>query len=95
MDLRGKRFLVTGATGGIGGALAATLRDRGARVVVHGRSPARLACQPGVRRLTPLSPALVAAEDTASRVRMPIGLPTIGRVAFCAAAYWHRACSRE
>lgn len=43
MDLRGKRFLVTGATGGIGGALAATLRDRGARVVVHGRSPARLA----------------------------------------------------
>ncbi len=42
MKLDGKRILVTGATGGIGGALAQTLRARGAAVIVHGRDHARL-----------------------------------------------------
>ena len=36
--LTGKRILVTGASGGIGGALAAALRDAGASLVVTGRS---------------------------------------------------------
>ncbi|WP_433475553.1 SDR family NAD(P)-dependent oxidoreductase [Spirillospora sp. CA-142024] len=37
MDLRGANVLVTGATGGIGQALARALADRGARVVLTGR----------------------------------------------------------
>jgi uncharacterized oxidoreductase len=42
-DLRGKRILVTGATGGIGGALLPLLRAAGAVPLAHGRDPARLA----------------------------------------------------
>jgi short-subunit dehydrogenase involved in D-alanine esterification of teichoic acids len=42
MDFAGKRVLVTGATGGIGGALALALRTAGAVVVVHGRDARRL-----------------------------------------------------
>ncbi len=37
-DLRGKKALVTGATQGIGFAIAKTLADRGARVYVNGAS---------------------------------------------------------
>ncbi|XRQ07346.1 SDR family NAD(P)-dependent oxidoreductase [Actinomadura welshii] len=37
MDLRGANVLVTGATGGIGRALATALADRGAQVVLTGR----------------------------------------------------------
>jgi short-subunit dehydrogenase len=37
MDLRGANVLVTGATGGIGQALAKALADRGARLVLTGR----------------------------------------------------------
>lgn len=43
MNLRGQTFLVTGATGGIGGALARALAERGARLRVHGRDPGRMA----------------------------------------------------
>lgn len=42
MNLNGKSILVTGATGGIGGALARLLADRGARLRVHGRDPQRM-----------------------------------------------------
>lgn len=38
IDLNGKTALVTGSTQGIGRAIAATLADAGARVVVNGRS---------------------------------------------------------
>ncbi|TDD69384.1 SDR family NAD(P)-dependent oxidoreductase [Actinomadura darangshiensis] len=37
MDLRGANVLVTGATGGIGQALAKALADRGGRIVLTGR----------------------------------------------------------
>ena len=42
MKLQGRNFLVTGATGGIGGALARALSDRGAKLRVHGRDPGRM-----------------------------------------------------
>lgn len=40
--LEGRHALVTGATGGIGGAIAVALAEAGARVVVAGRDHARL-----------------------------------------------------
>jgi short-subunit dehydrogenase len=43
MQLRDRRILLTGATGGIGRALAERLVDAGARVAVAGRSSARVA----------------------------------------------------
>jgi NAD(P)-dependent dehydrogenase (short-subunit alcohol dehydrogenase family) len=40
-DVRGKTILITGATSGIGLAAAGALAERGARVVMVGRDPAR------------------------------------------------------
>ena len=41
-DLTGKVALITGATGGIGGAIARKMRDAGATVVVSGRNIAKM-----------------------------------------------------
>ena len=43
MDIEGSRFLVAGATGAIGGKVAAELDSRGARLVLAGRDRERLA----------------------------------------------------
>jgi short-subunit dehydrogenase len=42
MELGGKRFLVAGASGQLGGRLARGLAERGSRVIVAGRDQARL-----------------------------------------------------
>ena len=42
-ELHGKVILVTGATDGLGRALAAELARAGATVLVHGRDPGRIA----------------------------------------------------
>jgi NAD(P)-dependent dehydrogenase (short-subunit alcohol dehydrogenase family) len=41
--VRGLRILVTGATSGVGESLVAALAERGAKVLIHGRDPARVA----------------------------------------------------
>ena len=41
-DLTGRVALITGATGGIGGAIAHKMKDAGATVVVSGRNVAKL-----------------------------------------------------
>jgi NAD(P)-dependent dehydrogenase (short-subunit alcohol dehydrogenase family) len=43
VQITGARVLVAGASGGLGGALARTLAEHGARLVVSGRDPVRLA----------------------------------------------------
>ena len=49
IDLTGKRALVLGASGGLGGAIAAGLVAAGARVAVSGRSAEKLAASfPGI-----------------------------------------------
>jgi short-subunit dehydrogenase len=59
LQLAGATALVTGATGGLGGAIAAALRGRGAELIVSGRRPAELEslasalqAQPAVADLT-------------------------------------------
>ncbi|UGT93745.1 SDR family NAD(P)-dependent oxidoreductase [Mycobacterium ostraviense] len=42
MELTGKTVLLTGATGGLGRAIAAALADRGARLILSSRKPAEL-----------------------------------------------------
>src|SRR5689334_4637683 len=42
LGLSGKRALVTGSTAGIGLAIAATLAREGAKVIVNGRTQARI-----------------------------------------------------
>ncbi|MCZ7415870.1 SDR family NAD(P)-dependent oxidoreductase [Streptomyces sp. WMMC897] len=53
MKLDGARVLVVGATGTLGGALAAELAGRGARLTLAGRDPARLVRAAGAYPGTP------------------------------------------
>jgi 3-oxoacyl-[acyl-carrier protein] reductase len=41
-SLAGKKVLITGATGGIGGAIAKTLKDAGAHIAISGTRPEKL-----------------------------------------------------
>lgn len=79
MKLAGARILVTGATGGIGGALARALAKAGARLVVHGRDGERMrrllaTLPPGT---TPVLADLSTAEGRSAilaEARSPAGL---------------------
>lgn len=54
MEIENTRALITGGTSGIGRELALALRDAGARVLVCGRDPRRVAAmeaEPGIRAL--------------------------------------------
>ena len=42
MELTGKTVLLTGATGGLGRAIATALADRGARLILSSRKPQEL-----------------------------------------------------
>jgi gluconate 5-dehydrogenase len=83
--LAGKVALVTGASGGIGAAIAAGLADAGAHVALHGRSAERLArtaatigagggqCSQHLADLAERdAPAALVAEVTAQHARLDI-----------------------
>jgi gluconate 5-dehydrogenase len=57
-DLHGKLAVVTGSSQGIGYAIASGLAEAGARVVLNGRDPARLA-----QAAAALGPSAIPAED--------------------------------
>ena len=70
MDLRGARTLVTGATGGLGAAIAHVCVDRGADVIVTGRQPERLtalAADSMRNRSSPISPTVMTLVASARR----------------------------
>jgi NAD(P)-dependent dehydrogenase (short-subunit alcohol dehydrogenase family) len=71
-DLQGLRALVTGATSGLGRAIALQLADEGAEVVVHGRDAARGAETVEAIRAKGGNARFVAADlnDPASTVRL-------------------------
>ena len=65
-DLTGRRALVTGATGGIGGAIAAALHAQGATVALSGTRKARLAeVAEGLGERAHVCPADLSDMDTA------------------------------
>src|SRR4051794_34654110 len=68
IDLTGKKAIVTGATGGIGFAIARQLAEAGAAVIVNGRTQAKV--DSAVARLKELSRATHvsgAAADVSTR----------------------------
>ncbi len=50
-DLKGKKALATGATGGIGGAIARALHRQGADIGISGRNTEKLEALKGVKRI--------------------------------------------
>lgn len=74
MDIAGKVFLVTGATGGLGGHIARELAERNGRLVVTGRDRARLdALNVEAERFTADLRLPDAADDAVERARRAHG----------------------
>jgi NAD(P)-dependent dehydrogenase (short-subunit alcohol dehydrogenase family) len=71
LGLKGKLALVTGSTAGIGYAIAQGLLAEGARVVINGRTPARVAA--AIERLKPAGDVFGVAADMAK----PDGAATV------------------
>ena len=83
-DLTGKTALVTGASGGIGGAIAATLHRAGATVALHGTRREALdglAAQLGER--VHVLPANLSSAAEVERLAKDAGNP--GQANYCAA----------
>ncbi len=72
----GPRILLTGATDGIGRALAAAMHARGVRVVAHGRSETKLAALaadlPGLEIVQADLTRLSEVRDLAARMQEPL-----------------------
>jgi len=76
LGLKGKTAVVSGSTAGIGFGIAAALAEEGARVVVNGRTEARVTAQP--REPLPDRPRPVAVlraslEAQAEAKKQPVG----------------------
>ncbi len=84
MKARDARVLLTGASGGIGRVVAAALADAGARVMLAGRDPARLAAQTQELRTR-------AGEDRA--VWREVDLESPARIAALALAAQEWGCN--
>ncbi len=82
MDLQGAKVLLTGATGGIGQALAAELAARGGEVVRTGRRADVLGRGPSALRSTsgPRSPTLAAGFLGSGGPFMIVGEPGVARL---------------
>ncbi|HEX5984405.1 MAG TPA: SDR family NAD(P)-dependent oxidoreductase, partial [Solirubrobacterales bacterium] len=92
MDLAGRKALLTGATGGLGRAIAQALADRGARLTLSARNPAALeemaAGLPGSGHDTlpadladPEAAERLAAEAAGTEILIAnAGLPATGRL---------------
>lgn len=63
MNLENARALVTGGSSGIGQGIARALRDRGARVAICGRDPARLAAAAAELGVTGVRADVAREED--------------------------------
>ncbi|MGA8847048.1 MAG: SDR family NAD(P)-dependent oxidoreductase, partial [Nocardioides sp.] len=68
MEIRGKRFLVAGASGALGGLITRALVEAGARVVVTGRDPTRLQEVADVAGTEPITLDVVDVEACATAV---------------------------
>ena len=70
LDLKGARVLITGATGGIGGAIARAFHARGADLILTGRRlPAAEALDAGlVSRVVPAAEVLDTAVTVATTI---------------------------
>lgn len=90
MEMPGSRVLVAGATGGFGGALAGALAGAGARLVVSGRDPGRLAAVAARTGGTgvaadladPTAPDLLVAEAAERLGGLDAVVCAVGAVAF-------------
>ncbi len=74
LDLSNATALVTGATGGIGGAIARALRDQGARLMVSGRRPDALHSLAGELGATAVVADLAERDDVARLGREAVSL---------------------
>lgn len=70
-DLTGKKALVTGASGGIGGAIAKRLAEQGAEIVITGRKPEPL--QQLAEEIGEKAHIVVTALDNAEKAAALIG----------------------
>ncbi len=94
MNLQGRLVLLTGASGGIGRAIACELADRGARLLLSGRDPHKLATLVDALQARGADARILPADlqygedlDRLARAALEIGVPDLlihcaGRLGF-------------